>query len=520
MKSSVITSALILCFFQIALTAQAQTVSKPIYAIVASEETFQTPEWNQAAESLEKKHAQQFDVRRVAVSPSTLKTEQNPSASQKDASQTGAPSTDAEFPGLKELRELKPYYTCFLLRSEEAGPETVVKIHQMTRTFDDDPYTDTLWGILTGFDAQDALRIAEAPPLEVRKVSAGTPIPLARFESGVWYDEGQKNHYVQKTRKADGTSEITDRRDGPDDTTHALADAWKDADLFITSGHASTRDWNPGYSYRNGNFRSRAGKLLGVPLNGESFEVVSETPKVHIAAGNCLIGAIDGPDCMALAEIHSLGVCAFAGYTVPSWFGYMGWGVLEYYIGQPGDFTASEAFFASNQALTFRLVQVFPELFDGSSREKIQERFSKMTAAQRRECQGLLYDRDSVAFYGDPAWKSALIPPETETYWNQKLERGADGVWTLTVQQQNVSPSEGSETHDAGNSGETRDAAEAGSSDRPWIVILPSECVEEAAGKSFAFRETEGTEKTVPQVYGNFLLIPKTDKNVKIQWKF
>ena len=55
-------------------------------------------------------------------------------------------------------------------------------IHRLTRRLDDDPYTDTRWGILTGFDAANALSIAsEEKPLIIQKSGlghGGGPRPL------------------------------------------------------------------------------------------------------------------------------------------------------------------------------------------------------------------------------------------------------------------------------------------------------------------------------------------------------
>jgi len=44
----------------------------------------------------------------------------------------------------------------------------VAGVHRLTRELDDDRYTDMMWGILTGFDAAGALRIAKhAEPPEL-----------------------------------------------------------------------------------------------------------------------------------------------------------------------------------------------------------------------------------------------------------------------------------------------------------------------------------------------------------------
>ena len=153
---------------------------------------------------------------------------------------------------------------------------------------------------------------------------------------------------------------------------------------------------------------------------------------------------------MVLAEFHSLGVNAFVGYTVPTWFGYMGWGVLEYYLGQPGQFTCAEAFFASNQALTYRLMQLLPELTTAESKEEIQKRFNDLEE---------VFSHQGLAF------------------WAQELTKKPDGGWTLSVSRKTVEAQ--NQTGDPGNAGETRDAANAGSSGRPLVQILPPEAVGE-----------------------------------------
>jgi hypothetical protein len=71
-------------------------------------------------------------------------------------------------------REL-PRYTCFVTQPTEATGDFVRQVHQLTRKLDDDPYTDTFWGILTGYDADNALAIAShSEPLVVKKVASGT----------------------------------------------------------------------------------------------------------------------------------------------------------------------------------------------------------------------------------------------------------------------------------------------------------------------------------------------------------
>ena len=76
---------------------------------------------------------------------------------------------------------------------------------------------------------------------------------------------------------------------------------------FVTSGHATERDWQIGYRYRNGSFRSKAGQLYGLDTQGRKFPINSPNPKVYLPIGNCLMGNINGKDAMALAWMQSLG---------------------------------------------------------------------------------------------------------------------------------------------------------------------------------------------------------------------
>src|SRR5205807_1590831 len=100
------------------------------------------------------------------------------------------------------------------------------------------------------------LRIAAIKePLVIHRVSAGTEVELNACDEGLWYSELTRGKMV---KKAAGKAPADE--DGPADSTKALVDSLNDyrAQLFITSGHATERDWQIGYSYRNGQFRSAA----------------------------------------------------------------------------------------------------------------------------------------------------------------------------------------------------------------------------------------------------------------------
>ena len=350
------------------------------YAIVVSEATFADPAWAEVVAALRAKHR---DRRPFTVT------------------WAGAPDE-----AVAALAARMPRHACFVARPEEATGEFVGAVHRLCRRLDDDPYTDVRWGILTGFDAANALAIAvTADPLEVQRVTSGTELAMDRVVEGEWYSELERRRMVRK-RAGEEAREV----EGPSDTTAALAARLNDGvtDLFVTSGHATERDWQIGFRYSSGTFRSGAGKLRGVDGAGRSIAIESSNPKVWLPVGNCLAGHVDGPDALALAFMNSCGVRQMIGYTVPTWFGYAGWGLLDYFVEQPGRYTLCEAFHANGHALVHRLE----------------------TAAAPGDERGLRFDRDVVAFYGDPAWEARMAPGPL-AFGQDLAER--EGTFTLVV---------------------------------------------------------------------------------------
>lgn len=398
-------------------TSSAALATDGGYAIVVSKETAADDGWGEVVEALKEKH-DGFVVRYETLD-------------------------DA----LPELAKRHPRYTCFVATSSEAGRQFVADVHRMTRRYDADPYTDTLWGILTGYDAANALAIARtSKPLVVEHVAAGTEVALDRCRSGVWFCELNPGKVVRKD-----SGERIEIGEGPVDSTRAIAEALDDADLFVTSGHATERNWQIGFRYRNGYFVSKSGQLYGLDTKENRFEINSPNPKVLLAVGNCLAGHVDGPDAMALAHMNSNGVHQMVGYTVLTWYGYAGWGCLDYFVEQPGRYTLVEGFHANGHALVHRLATEFPDLVDRNPEPG--------RTIGRGDGAGLLHDRDVVALYGDPAWSARMA--DGPLAWRQTLEV-ENGRYTFTV-----TPEQGERTFDPVN---TNGSQRGG---RPIVAYLP-----------------------------------------------
>lgn len=332
-----------------------------------------------------------------------------------------------------ELAKLRPKFVAFVAKPEEAGRAFVIAVHRLTRALDDDPYTDCLWGILTGYEAADALRIVEEKaPLAVRRGLGGTGIPLDILVEGAWYSEGEKNASFVKAKGGKAEKVAC-----PDDTTKSLVDELnRGCDFFMTSGHATERDWQIGYSYPNGQFRCSKGSLFGLSTKNERFAIDSKSPKVYSAVGNCLLGHVKDREAMAIAWIHSGGVRQMVGYTVLTWFGYGGWGVHDYFFtGLP---SYAESFFLNQQALVAQLETRYPKTaraelgdYDLELNDQLLNQLAQKHGIREQDEMGLLWDRDVVAFYGDPAW-IARVDRQGGLPFTQSLTE-KDGVFTFEV---------------------------------------------------------------------------------------
>ncbi|MCX7704010.1 MAG: hypothetical protein N2234_07955, partial [Planctomycetota bacterium] len=257
----------------------------------------------------------------------------------------------------EKLAKYFPQYICFVTKPLDANRKFVNDVHRLTRQLDDDPYGDSIWAILTGYDSEDALRIAKhKEPLRVKYGLGATLAWIERVKEGIAYFEGmnEKGRYMLKKQNSE---EVEDRRDGPTDSCKSMVDLLNKnkVDAMWTSGHATEEEWLIYFPQSRSKFFSSQGRLYGQDASGAKYEIKSTNPKIYIGVGNCLIGHISDMDCMALAWIHSGGAYQFMGYTVPTGYGYMGWRTGDYFFCHSGKFSLAESFYITNQALLFNI---------------------------------------------------------------------------------------------------------------------------------------------------------------------
>lgn len=292
-----------------------------------------------------------------------------------------------------ELRKIRPKYVCFVAPAESVGREFVAIAMQALRFLDNDPYGDAIWGIVTGYSAADALKTVSAPKArEIKSFasSMGGPNILDGWDSGFASDERTADNFWIKRPGGANEKVPTDGN-----IAKALADAFNSipVDYFVTSGHARERNWQIIYNQNKGSLvhTKEAGLRFLEPGGKIAYDLTNATLRVYIGAGNCLIGHVDARACMATAWMRAAGVEQFAGYTVPSWYGFMGWGVKGLF--EEGRYSLPEAHYLENQRLLWAQKRAHP-----ASEDK-----------------GLAWDRDTFAFYGDPAQR-IMFPKDRSPY--------------------------------------------------------------------------------------------------------
>jgi hypothetical protein len=326
------------------------------------------------------------------------------------------------------LAAYMPDYIAFVGRgASEINVPFVEGIWELTRELDSDPYGDATWGVVTGYDYQDAMRIVQNQSLQVKTVLGGTNCTWDD-----WFYQGISTFEAEYNRirfKIPDTSLIIDTicpARCPDDRCTLLVNYLNDGlsdtilgfsvqgsvDYFVTSGHGNVNAWQLHYPTQGleGYFISNAGQVYGAPYSSSNRNINSVNPKVYNAMGNCLVGNPGNLHYMPYAWLHTGGAIAMTGYMPSTAYGYMLWGLGSLFQMSQDRYTYAETFFINNQELLFDRINNTPG--------------TDPTA--------LDYDRDACCYYGDPAAEIRMFPWR-DPWWDQGLDviQGA-GLDTIT----------------------------------------------------------------------------------------
>lgn len=419
------------------------------YEILVSKATGAKPEWAAVVSALQKKHGPGSAVIAYDADPSET---------------------------LGQLRKDKPRFVCVVAEPESLDRAFVVTMNRLTRKIDDDIYGDCLWGIITGYEAKDALRIAsENKPLVLKRGLHTTGCDHETLENNMVISDGAPG----RVEKRDGGEPRKDvmMPDNDEGTVFEFQKRWDEAqpDFMVTSSHATQYNLempfsrglivsygNRFHALRKDQLNGFARFLGGAMFKGKEAEMIAfcETlkapvladrggrPGVWLGAGNCLLGdARRSRNSMVVTALSGGGFNQLVGYVVPSWYGRMGWGTLNVFTGQGDRLSLAEAFFLNNQDILAETQRRFPAALAVEFNEEDVETWMKKPEAVRplaeagylaketaKDALGLTHDRDVVAFYGDPAWRAGFAKPDSPLYQVEfsKAENGLTVTVTVT----------------------------------------------------------------------------------------
>lgn len=343
---------------------------------------------------------------------------------------------------MKELKKLKPRYVAIVAHPENINRGFVTEVNRLSRMIDDDIYADFMWGIITGYSAGDALRIVRQSqqPFTIKSALSTTSEVSSGiwFDRFVWLDDGTKGVWGEKLL---GESKPTSYETDPYQLLKIFSDKYTeiDPDLIITSSHGTQSALEMPFS--TGTVRSKKGKLYADFFQTKYLPTTNK-PRVYAPIGNCLIGDVNGSDeSIAVAWLSSGGVTALAGYVVETWYGRNGWGGLKYWVKSPGLYTFPEAMYLNVQGMLTheyrddpRLLTIQPnvQLFGGNITATIEYELKNLFGEIDEDRKGYIYDRDVIAYYGDPKWNVRLQSNPEITGFSVKYEEERD-TYTLVI---------------------------------------------------------------------------------------
>lgn len=397
------------------------------YVILASETVHKNPKWLEVVELLKKKHKAPVYF-----------YEQAPREK------------------LAELKTNRPRYVAIVETPENIGKEFVMDMHRVSREIDEDIYADFLWGIITGYDASTALRMVEdsSEPLIIKDaVATITELSSGKwFNRFAWVDDHTKGFWGEKKGK---NEKIQKYQIEPQEVLKKFTTLYEayNPDLLVTAAHATENNLEMPFSL--GNIIARSGMLYANPKKSETTWPLSESNKrkVYFAVGNCLIGNVNNTrESMAIAWMNGGHATAMIGYVVSTWHGRNGWGGLKYWLTTPGRYTLAEAIYLNQQDFLFQQYERIPmyikenfQYGDYSMSDAMAFGYTKLMKAQitpagkeeypgqyYHDCIGFWYDRDVLAYYGDPKWNVRLqnIPEEQDFSVSMK-KKGNKRIITL-----------------------------------------------------------------------------------------
>lgn len=339
----------------------------------------------------------------------------------------------------QKLRTLQPRYVAVIAKPEEIDRVLISELHQLSRTINDDIYGDFLWGVVTGRDADAAASLlAKDEPLVLDRALGTTNFDQARFQKSFFITDWGRREFVSTENYV--SSPKTNAKPG-EEMVEIWAERWGEIQpqFLMSASHAT--EYNLEMPFGEGLIASAGTDFYLVPkkklrnfaatlgneentlkfLESEALKKLpkSDNDKVWLAVGNCLFGdVLRTPQSMAVTAISVGGVKQLVGYTVPSWFGEGGWGTSSKFFDGHQATSVGQAWFFNNQILLNNMpasaarvrMNLIPTGMRGINTGIMFNALKDAGIPMSQKMMGRIHDRDTVAFYGDPLYRTQFNP--------------------------------------------------------------------------------------------------------------
>jgi hypothetical protein len=358
----------------------------------------------------------------------------------------------------EHLRGLMPRYVAFVCRPTECGRVFVGQCHRLMRTLDNEPYIDAMWSIITGIDAEHAIKSIDnecvAQPFIIRSSINFTNVDHDLFESSFTFSDAHKGCWSGKNCALHDESgeEQHQGQDYPRAPALIFMEKFNNMqpDLLVTSGHGTEHSVEMPWSLG----KLEVSECGLMPLDHSCNPVAptieaSTNPKIFLPIANCLVGHCVGPHCMVTTFLGRLGVRQMCGYTVRTWFGRAGWGTLDLWKSVPGRLALVDAYFLHQAHMTYELKSINPRLLnfqldltdEDPGYETVVPQLDQQYHLPEaniddeilKQIYGLAYDRDTFVFYGDPAFIAKLDENRSDPLLKTKFLRTSGNTHQFVI---------------------------------------------------------------------------------------
>lgn len=416
------------------------------YAVLISSDSAEMPEWMAVAQALLDK----YPGAALCVLPSLTE----------DA------CTEA-------LRRAHPRYAAIVLRPQEVTRDTTNALHRAARNMDEDPYGDCIWGIITGYEPGDALRIAQGQgTIVLNRLLTVAQADNERFEHSCCMGEKEGCFITERTGESTTTSFDPTTPEGQEKLKDGLQGYFayqltaQNPQLILTATPSTPFSLemplckglifparNRFYSvdcphliaFASAHQPAAEGKTGALQSLAEAMHFPSIEPdtneRVWLALGSGSMGdACGSRQSMVITAVSAYGCHQFVGFTISSWYGKMASDVLRFFLNHTDSTTLAQAVFLANQLLIEKTLSIDPRLLQVRvNGQNIDAEFQRDLVAsgvrvandQARDAVGLVLERDALVFFGDPA-RPAIVSSERQRA-PLTVTRDKDGALSLSA---------------------------------------------------------------------------------------